>query len=81
MDYSIFKYGIVVVIRYYENFLDNIFKELIRGGKVDIIIVIDNYNYDLFINFFNLNRKDDVIRLIFGKKLKEFLLKELNLSY
>lgn len=81
VDYSTFKYGTVVATRYHENFLDNISKELIRGGKVDITIVIDNHNYDSSINFPNLNRKDDVIRLTFGKKLKELLSKELNLSY
>ena len=81
VDYSTFEYGTVIATRYHKSFTENLSQELIKGGKVKITIVIDINKYDASINFPNLNRKDDVIRLTFGKKLKELLSEELNISY
>lgn len=81
VDYSTFEYGTVIATRYHRSFTENLSQELIKGGKADITIVIDDRKYDASINFPNLNRKDDVIRFSFGKRLKEFLASELNISY
>lgn len=81
VDYSTFDYGSVIPTRYHKAFTENLSIDLTKGGKIDITIFIDNRKYDASINFPNLNRKDDVIRVTFGKKLKELLSKELNISY
>ncbi len=81
VDYSTFKEGTVIPARYHESFSENLSNELVRSGKVGITIVIDNHKFNSSINFPNLNRKDNVIKLLFGKKLREFLSKELNESY
>lgn len=81
VDHSTFQEGTVIPTRYHERFIENLSNELIRSGKVDITIVIDNQKFGASINFPNLNRKDKVIKLLFRKKLKEYLSKELNTSY
>ncbi|NRT80952.1 McrB family protein [Clostridium beijerinckii] len=81
VDHSTFQEGTVIPTRYHERFIENLSNELIRSGKIDITIVIDNQKFGASINFPNLNRKDKVIKLLFRKKLKEYLSKELNTSY
>lgn len=82
VDYSIFEHsGTVIATRYHKSFLDNLSIELVRGGNINITIIIDNIKYDATINYPNLNRNDIVIRFRFSKKLKELLSKELSTSY
>ncbi len=81
VDHSTFQEGTVIPTRYHERFIENLSNELTRSGKIDITIVIDNQKFGASINFPNLNRKDKVIKLLFRKKLKEYLSKELNTSY
>jgi len=81
VDYSTFEYGSVIPTRYHEAFVEHLSKELTKGSKVDITIIMDNHKYKGSVNFPNLNRNTDVIRLSFNKKLKEFLSKELSTSY
>lgn len=81
VDHSTFQEGTVIPTRYHERFIENLSNELIRSGKIDITIAIDNQKFGASINFPNLNRKDKVIKLLFRKKLKEYLSKELNTSY
>lgn len=81
VDHSTFQEGTVIPTRYHERFIKNLSNELTRSGKIDITIVIDNQKFGASINFPNLNRKDKVIKLLFRKKLKEYLSKELNTSY
>lgn len=81
VDHSTFQEGTVIPTRYHERFFENLSNKLIRSGKVDITIIIDNQKFGASINFPNLNRKDNVIKLLFRKKLREFLSKELNISY
>ncbi|MZK69289.1 MrcB family domain-containing protein [Clostridium beijerinckii] len=81
VDYSTFEYGSVIPTRYHKAFIDHLSKELTKGSKVDITIIIDTRKYNGSINFPNLKRNNDVIRLSFNKKLKEFLSKELSTSY
>lgn len=81
VDYSTFEYGSVIPARYHKAFIENLSKELTKGSKVDINIIIDNHKYNGSISFPNLNRNSDVIRLSFSKKLKEFLSIELSTSY
>lgn len=81
VDYSTFKYGTVISTRYYKGFLDNLSVELVKGSKINITLIIEGKNYESVIDYPNLNRKNSVIRIMFSKKLKDYLSKELYISY
>lgn len=81
VDYSTFKYGTVISTRYYKGFLDNLSVELVKGSKINITLIIEGRNYESVIDYPNLNRKNSVIRIMFSKKLKDYLSKELYISY
>lgn len=81
VDYSTFKYGTVIPTRYYEGFLDNLSGELIKGSKISVTLIIEGKSYESVIDYPNLNRKNSVIRIMFSKKLKDYLSKELYISY
>ena len=76
-----FKYGTVISTRYYKGFLDNLSVELVKGSKINITLIIEGKNYESVIDYPNLNRKNSVIRIMFSKKLKDYLSKELYISY
>lgn len=81
VDYSTFKYGTVIPARYYKGFLDNLSGELIKGSKINVTLTIEGKNYESVVDYPNLNRKNSVIRIMFSKKLKDYLAKELYISY
>lgn len=81
VDYSTFDYGSVIPTRYHNQFLNNLSRVLAKGEKQNVIVYINNIQYEAEINYPNLNRKDKVIRFKCDKKLRELLSKELCISY
>lgn len=81
VDPSTFDYGSVIPQRYHKAFLENLSENLSRGQQISITLYVNEKKFEASINCPNLNRKDTVIRLSFDKKFKEYLSKELNVSY